>query len=348
MEGIRKRIERAKFERRTVKARQKSGFSEEQKTVGRVAGDLALQSTRNKEWDKRWWDAQDDIAGQPRIPGVEGDLRAKASRRKEVIERNFPTPGTRAKSAEAIHRGIYETGIPTESLPALSTVMMTHKDGYAGFARAVRLPVSEQFHPHYTDGAVSIKDTAIKGNDKGRAQIIAHELGHTAEQRAKRGLVGITGDRDSHAKRASAAGEGFADGVSLRFHPSPRATGPKAGDPQEIHTWVRDTYSPDDWSDPESKVSYLAHRALAWDTGGRPKTSGNFQGIHKQRESVHNAALASPHVIEAVKSWGLSETAQHMSDQFREMHKIGTQLSLFGPEHDRDEYSVEAVDWGGP
>jgi len=239
---------------------------------------------------------------------------------------------------ETIANAIYRSSIPTDALSSLSASIrpkqLEKADGSA--------------YPNSMKLSTKMLDANAGPFDKRPSQVINHELGHVADYRSKRGKhVGVKGDRDMifrpngeqvYDHTVSAAGEGFADGIELRFGQDSR---PPSGPYDPLHTYF-DGYNPTWWSNPAHQASYVAHRAMAWSEGGRPHVSN--EGELGTAEAVHTAGQ-NPHVRQAIRRNDLTSVARNLSEQFMETRKQGTQLSLLGSEGEYDVYDAENVDW---
>lgn len=259
---------------------------------------------------------------------------------------------------ETIAKTIYDSSIPTDAFSALSTSIETeNEEGLDGSAVHNSLALSERM----LDKGASPE---LRGNYEGYdynedddyydqvsrpGLALTHELGHVVDFRSNKGThVGVTGDEarverpglrpgDKHV--ASPAGEGFADGIALRFSRESRS--PKdSKDP--LHTDFSAGYDPTWWPDRDDQASYVAHRTLAWAEGRRPQTSN--EGMLGRAEAVHNAGQ-NPHVRAAIRANKLTLNAQTLSRQFMRTKLVGRQLSLFDKKDEKNVYSVPDVDW---
>jgi len=133
----------------------------------------------------------------------------------------------------------------------------------------------------------------------------------------------------------SAAGEGYAEGIAMRFTHEPTA---EPGPPTREMDHLGDgTYTPDHFDTDEKKAMFVAARAHAW-------TTGQLTHGANMAEAVHNAG-SNPSVRQAIRARGMTDTAKNLSEQFMETRKQGTQLSLLGSEDEYDVYDAENVDW---
>lgn len=306
--------------------------SRAQRELGNEASDAALQRTpENPRWREPVDFNQLALFDTTRS-------REESERRSRVVETEFPIISGTKKQRERLRQSIYETGIPTDAMSNIRTTFAVQRIPSAGRASQIRGRLGNGRRYSIRDSYVTMNpNTILPGNERNRSKTVAHELGHVAELRATN-TVGTSEDRSSFNRdwSASASGEGFAEGIGMRFDARSR---PPEGPEDAAHTWWR-SYSPSNWDDPEHQASFVAHRALGWATGERPNAPSGTTA-----ERVHVAG-ANPHVRDAIKASGLSSVARRLSDQFMSTKHVGTQLSLLGPSHDQELYSVPDVDWG--
>lgn len=306
----------------------------EQRT-SRLASEVALQSTPDSD---EWGDPVDP--NQPYLPGLDPyTVRTSESEtRGELARRMFPVFRGDDNSAEQIATSIYDSTLPTSTFSSLSTPIGAARLKGKTEGTAYSMGTSDN------DGYVQLDKGLLKeadpetyystDNNYRPSFVATHELGHVAERRAT-GRVGRWGDRLSYSGsgNASAAGEGYAEGVGLRFYNRSR---PPQGPDDPRHKWFGG-YSPENWNDDYDKVSFVAHRAEAWSRGVRPYADSIAEAIHTMGQN--------PHVRDAVKAAGLTDAARNLSNQFMQTKHVGTQLSLLGDEDNQELYSVPDVDW---
>lgn len=284
-----------------------------------------------------------------------------------TLRKPFEKRGTPVVNPEQLRGDLTNTGLSNQALEALgTTVYATNKlpSTYDGVF------VSGNSQSAFSRrGKVGISSTKHKDMPSTRRFVLAHELGHEAESMA-RGRVGYgLGDRELKEDGElgpSASGEGFADGIGLRFH-SKDAAQPTA----ETHGKMFG-YHPDNWQRLENQAAFVAHRAHAWTTGELPR------GLLSER--MYRMAL-NPHVRDALTIVdedrlldeilfaapqpevfdqdapahgpdqrpsgfvALKDVARNLSEQFMETRKTGRQLSLLGEQDEYDTYDVDKIDW---
>jgi len=318
-----------------------------------LASEMALQRTPASV--DRFWEAHDEksrsgqlaFEGMPTHHTLKHDEHRMEQARKmfPVVPSASPQHQTRKKTIE---KAIYDSSIPTDAFSALSTSIETaNEEGIDGRAWHNSLALSEPM----LDRSASPEDDGGFGQVARPGQTLTHELGHVVDFRSNKGThVGVTGDEarverpglrpgDKHV--ASPAGEGFADGIELRF--SPESVSPKdPSQPDPVYTGFSDGYDPTWWPDRDDQASYVAHRTLAWTEGRRPHASN--EGELGRAEAVHNAGQ-NPHVRAAIRANKLTLNARILSNQFLKTKHEGTQLSLLGDKYNKKLYSVPEVDW---
>jgi len=292
-------------------------------------------------------------------------------------------------SAESVSTALRESSMPNQALEALgTTVVVTNRNnrsyagrftsGWSGSARGRR-------------GVIEMNSSRSDPEKASVAKTITHEMGHEAESMARGGTVGQTmegngsglpdRERLSSTNNASASGEGFADGIALRFGSSigttPDGSSRPPEGPDDVLYRKYSTYTPSQWQRPEHQLAYIAHRAHAWSTGELP-TGSLPERIHTMganpdvRDAVRSAAdsqrrwhvLNSPHRPPEASSpvfdqdaqvhgpdqrlsglRSVMDVAKNLSEQFMDTRRTGRQLSLLGEQHEYDTYDVDKVDW---
>lgn len=317
-----------------------------------LASERALQKTPVSV--ERLWEANEEERLSGQIP-FEGLMFRSAhhdfkhdKHRMEQARKMFPVVPSESPRhqtrKETIARAIYDSSIPTDAFSALSaSINIDSREGRDGGARHN----SMLLHKGMLDKS---EESSSYYGGRGRPQeVITHELGHVVDFRSNKGThVGVKGDKSRifypdgtqvYDQDISPAGEGFADGIELRFSQWSRSP---RGSKDPLHTDFSDGYDPNWWSDPAHQASYLAHRAMAWTEGGRPHVSN--EGELGTAEAVHIAGR-NPHVRAAIRQNNLTSMARSLSNQFMKTKHAGTQLSLLGDEYNTELYSVPDVDW---
>jgi len=313
-----------------------------------------------------------------------GNFNIVEDNKKSIFGVNSPTV-----SAESVSTALRESSMPNQALEALgTTVVVTNRNnrsysgrftpGWGGSARGRR-------------GVIEMNSSRSDPEQASVAKTITHEMGHGAESMARGGTVGqtmgengsggIDRERLSSTNNASSSGEGFADGIALRFGSSigttPDGSSRPPEGPDDVLYRKYSTYTPSQWQRPENQLAYIAHRAHAWSTGELP-TGSLPERIHTMganpdvRDAVRSAAdsqrrwhvLNSPHRPPEASSpvfdqdaqvhgpdqrlsglTSVMDVAKNLSEQFMDTRKTGRQLSLLGEQHEYDTYDVDKVDW---
>jgi hypothetical protein len=286
-------------------------------------------------------------------------------------------------SGDNVLQALKQSSLPNQAMEALGTTVVASNrvdDGAAAAYAASRNSRNDALRR----GHLEINSAEITNTNQGTlARHINHELGHLAEN-LTRGEIGQNieprvSDKEwlEHSNYASASGEGFADGIALRFGSAPQDSSfpPNSVNDPNNHGLVG--YKPENWSNPQNQVAYTAHRAHAWSTGELP-TGSLPERIHtmganpavrdalrqvEQRQrlnhvsrSPHNPPESSGPVFDQdTQVHGpdrrlsgyvpITDVAKNLSQQFMNTRKTGRQLSLLGEQNEYDTYDVDKVDW---